>query len=511
MATIPKTGISTGQAITATQILNIIQALDGTDATDIVLDGIVTLNGVTQASTGTNVLTIDGSGRVYKTGSYSTGGSGGSVSITADNASTEYVDIQVSPSPITGTGTIMAELSATGVPTINNVLRGNNTWGIPTTASFAITSSHALTSSLATNAINATNTTDFTISSGIIFDDGTGAHATYNISASSAATATKGDSIKIKAGKGGQFTGAGGDIIIEGGDAGQSSGGAINGGSIALIGGPRAGLGEVGNVLIGATSNFTESVSLNPNLSNEPGLEVSGSTVVVQNSNNSSLFITATNDPQLQAGIQYVNRGTNFWTPFGSDGGSRNYNIFITASGGVGLGTQPGSGYTSAGSLDLSTANARKLSGTSWATGCDERLKENIITASLDICYDAVKNIPLKRFTWKTSSYGPSSAIEDKSQIGWIAQDVQSTLPHAIKTGSFTTYVVYEGSTAITGSDGKTIINPGDKVQDVLAGSTITPDMMSLQSDQMFKFMYGAVQKLQQKVEALEAQINGGM
>ena len=70
MATIPKTGISTGDAIQASQILNIIQALDGTDATDIVLDGIVTLNGVTQANTGTNVLTIDGSGRVYKTGSY---------------------------------------------------------------------------------------------------------------------------------------------------------------------------------------------------------------------------------------------------------------------------------------------------------------------------------------------------------------------------------------------------------------------------------------------------------
>ena len=499
MATIPKTGISTGQAITANQILNIIEALDGTDTTDIIISGSATLPNISQASTGTNVLTVDGNGRVYKTGSYSSGGGGGSVSITADNASTEYVDIQVSPSPITGTGTIAAELSATGVPTINNVLRGNNTWGIPTTASFATTSSHAF------------NATDFTISSGIIFNDGTGAHATYNISASSAATATKGDSIKIKAGKGGQYTGPGGDIIIEGGDAGASSGAAINGGSIALIGGPREGLGEVGNVLIGATSNFTESVSLNPGLTNEPGLEVSGSIVVVQNNNNSSLFVTATDNPQLQTGIQYISKGTNFWTPFGSDGGSRNYNIFITASGGVGLGTQPGSGYTSAGSLDLSTANARKLSGTSWATGCDERLKENIITASLDICYDAVKNIPLKRFTWKTSSYGPSSAIEDKSQIGWIAQDVQSTLPHAIKTGSFTTYVVYEGSTAITGSDGKTIINPGDKVQDVLAGSTITPDMMSLQSDQMFKFMYGAVQKLQQKVEALEAQINGGM
>lgn len=135
MATIPKTGISTGQAITATQILNIIQALDGTDATDIVLDGIVTLNGVTQASTGTNVLTIDGSGRVYKTGSYSTGGgSGGSVSITADNSSTEYIDIQVTPSPITGTGTISADLNATGgggADSDKKFLGADNTFKIP--------------------------------------------------------------------------------------------------------------------------------------------------------------------------------------------------------------------------------------------------------------------------------------------------------------------------------------------------------------------------------------------
>jgi hypothetical protein len=497
MATIPKTGISTGESITAAQILNIIQALDGTDATDIVLDGIITLNGVTQASTGTNVLTIDGSGRVYKTGSYSSGGGGGSVSITADNSGTDYVDIQVSPSPITGTGTVSADLNASGVPTINNVLRGNNTWGIPTTASFAVTSSYA---------------TDFIIASGIELDDKSGSSTTYNISSSTTnGSGAKGDSIKVKAGKGGQYTGAGGDIIIEGGDAGQSSGGAINGGSIALIGGPRAGLGEVGNVLIGATSNFTESVSLNPDLTNEPGLEVSGSIVVVQRDGNSSLYLTANSDPQLQAGIQYIEKGTNFWTPFGSDGGSRNYNIFITASGGVGLGKKPGSGYTSAGSLDLNTDNARKASSTTWATGCDERFKENITTASLDTCYNAVKDIPLKRFTWKSSSYGLSSDIEDKSVIGWIAQDVQSTLPHAIKTGSFTTYSTYTGSVAITGSDGKTIINPGDKVQDILAGSTVISDMMTLQSDQMIKFMYGTIQKLQQKVEALEAQLNGGM
>lgn len=160
MATIPKTGISTGQAITAAQILNIIQALDGTDATDIVLDGIATLNGTTtftgqvniapsQASTGTNVLTVDGSGRIYKTGSYSAGGGGGSVSITADNSSTEYVDIQVSPSPITGTGTVMADLNATGgggADSSKKFLGNDNTWKIPNP--FPYTGSAIITGSI---------------------------------------------------------------------------------------------------------------------------------------------------------------------------------------------------------------------------------------------------------------------------------------------------------------------------------------------------------------------------
>ena len=144
MATIPKTGIVTGQAITSAQILNIIEALDGTDSTDIVLDGIATLNGTTtftgqvniapsQASTGTNVLTVDNSGRIYKTGSYSAGGSGGSVSITALNGGTS-VDIQVSPSPITGTGTISAELNATGgggADSDKKFLGNDNTFKIP--------------------------------------------------------------------------------------------------------------------------------------------------------------------------------------------------------------------------------------------------------------------------------------------------------------------------------------------------------------------------------------------
>ena len=43
----------------------------------------------------------------------------------------------------------------------------------------------------------------------------------------------------------------------------------------------------------------------------------------------------------------------------------------------------------------------------------------------------------------------------------------------------------------------------------MLAGSEIIEDRHTLQSDQITKMMYGAIQKLQEKVEALELQISG--
>ena len=519
--TIPKTGISTGDPIQADQILNIINALDGTDSTDIVLDGILALNGVTQANTGTNVLTIDGSGRIYKTGSYSSGGSGGLTSFTNTNGT--FISATKENSSATGAVTMgTIDLSASGSKNIDTVLRGDNTFGTPTTASYALTASYAR---------------NFTISSGIKLDDGSTYH-NFHITSSENQFSTDGDKITIKSGNGGNasifgpatkggdlFLGAGdgssnpstgpsygGDVIIKAGDA-KAITGTSPGGDIALIAGNKASAGEVGKILIGATPNFLNSVSLTPDLNNEPGLEVSGSIVVVQNSGDSSLYLTANGNPQLQAGIQYINRGTNFWTPVGSDGGSRNYNIFITASGGVGIGKQPQTAFNMAGGLELANAQAGKPNGGSWInTTSDERVKENITTASLDRCYEVVKSIPLKRYRWKDSTYSDEEIGFDRHTLGWIAQDVQPYFPKATKTGSFTTLVTYPGSSPITGSDSlNQTIHPGDKVRNVLAGSEEFNDILSLDETQMMRMLYGTVQKLQQKVEALEAQINGEM
>ena len=85
---------------------------------------------------------------------------------------------------------------------------------------------------------------------------------------------------------------------------------------------------------------------------------------------------------------------------------------------------------------------------------------------------------------------------------------VCGSLPKSVQSSSFTTWSTYSGS-PITASDGISIIKDGDRVQDILAGSQIIQNSLTLDADQIFKMMYGAVQKLQIKVEALEAQISG--
>jgi len=87
-------------------------------------DGSPDVAGVSDIIVSNGTLTDNGNGSV----SLTTGGGGGSVSITADNTGTTFVDASVNPSPITGTGTISADLNATGTASSSNYLRGDNTW-----------------------------------------------------------------------------------------------------------------------------------------------------------------------------------------------------------------------------------------------------------------------------------------------------------------------------------------------------------------------------------------------
>lgn len=130
-----------------------------------------------------------------------------------------------------------------------------------------------------------------------------------------------------------------------------------------------------------------------------------------------------------------------------------------TSTGNLGLGTT-----TPNTQLQLSTDGARKLTTTTWATGSDYRIKEDIVDANIDRCYDIISNIKLKHYKWIPEI---AEKNDDKSMLGWIAQDVEEYFPKAVSKSN-----EYGLS-----------------------------DFRSLNADQIYKVMYGALQKVIQKVE----------
>jgi ketopantoate reductase len=135
--------------------------------------------------------------------------------------------------------------------------------------------------------------------------------------------------------------------------------------------------------------------------------------------------------------------------------------------GSVGYGKDPNSSYL----IDLNTDGARKLTTSSWATGSDMRIKKNIQEANYDICYDNIKNLSLMRFTWDEQLL-PN--LQDRTSIGWIAQDVEKVFPKAVSKSK-------------------------DYGLD---------DFRTLNNDQINKCLYGCVKKLIQKIEEDEKQIS---
>jgi UTP-glucose-1-phosphate uridylyltransferase len=98
------------------------------------------------------------------------------------------------------------------------------------------------------------------------------------------------------------------------------------------------------------------------------------------------------------------------------------------------------------------------------------RLKDNIEDADLDKCYDLVKTLKLRRFSWKDEV----ESVRDKNVVGWIAQEVEEVIPKAITTVDHK-----------YGIDDVKFLNP----------------------DQIYAAMYGAIQKLIEDKERLEAKI----
>lgn len=150
-----------------------------------------------------------------------------------------------------------------------------------------------------------------------------------------------------------------------------------------------------------------------------------------------------------------------------------------------------GVGVTPSYHFQVGTDSAAKPSTSTWTVSSDERLKENIVLADLDRCYEIVKTVPLKRYTWKDSVYTVED-VQDRSKLGWIANDVQQVFPKAVNTHD----------QILTSTHIEKDENGNDiEVKDILT------DCLDLNADQIYAAMYGTIQKLQQKVEELEARL----
>jgi hypothetical protein len=149
-----------------------------------------------------------------------------------------------------------------------------------------------------------------------------------------------------------------------------------------------------------------------------------------------------------------------------------------SSNGYVGIGTTSPS-YQ----LHVNTDSAGKPgAGGLWTVVSDERIKTDIIPADLDRCYEIVKSVPLKRYAFADGVY-TDEQIQDKRNLGWIAQDVQKVFAKAVSVKPFTKY-------------------PDDETR-----KEVIEDCLDLNGSQMYAAMYGAVQKLMQKVEALETEL----
>ena len=115
--------------------------------------------------------------------------------------------------------------------------------------------------------------------------------------------------------------------------------------------------------------------------------------------------------------------------------------------------------------IRITTAGAiTNPSGTAnWNIGSDRRIKENIERASYDKCFENINRLELNRFNYVS---GFNTVNRDKTQLGFIAQEVYDVFPKSISTQGY-----YSDTLNI-------------------------PDLLSIDISQINYSLYGAVKKL---------------
>lgn len=123
--------------------------------------------------------------------------------------------------------------------------------------------------------------------------------------------------------------------------------------------------------------------------------------------------------------------------------------------------------------LQLGIDSAAKPETSTWLRTSDNRMKENIVDADIDICYNNIKNLDLKKYKWK-DEYVSKKIAKDRNKLGWIAQEVEQIMPKSV-------------------------------TQENMYGFE---DFRTLNTDQIICNLYGAVKKIISTINEREEKIN---
>lgn len=149
--------------------------------------------------------------------------------------------------------------------------------------------------------------------------------------------------------------------------------------------------------------------------------------------------------------------------------------------------------------------------GTAFTNISDRRLKEEIEDADIDICYADIKFLPLHRFKYKDFVGNEG----DQHLTGFIADEFEKVFPKAVKKNDKRFNVLKDGeilmetvevevNSGIFDENGKQIMV---KVKREQEAKQVITDCASIDTSQIVPTLLGAVQKLMEKVERLEAEV----
>jgi hypothetical protein len=127
-------------------------------------------------------------------------------------------------------------------------------------------------------------------------------------------------------------------------------------------------------------------------------------------------------------------------------------------------------------------------------TASDRRIKQNIISADLTLCYSTIRNIPLRRFEFVSSV---THIKTDKKQLGFIADELASIFPKSVnennlKVTGFSTihFVSYEQLHMSHFGATQQLMNIIDQQQSTISGQQVMFQTLFTQVSQLSSFVH---------------------